>query len=117
MPDKIKFESVQESDRRKAAVTPYSRDKGIKFFLDVTDVEFDKALRDLRWEDHAIYMNYRIVLTESTRTTWDEVMSDHFSDSTMDRTTAAFDLARKIFIRKLLVCERPRDVQLRYLQV
>ena len=116
MPDKIKFESVQATDRRKASVTPYSGDKGIEFLLDVTNTEFDEALRELRWEDHAIFNNYRKVLTDSARTTWDEVISDQFSDAE-DRITANYALARRTFIRKLLVCDRPRDVQLRYLQV
>jgi len=70
----------------------------------------------LRWEDHAIFNNYRKVLTDSARTTWDEVISDQFSDAE-DRITANYALARRTFIRKLLVCDRPRDVQLRYLQV
>jgi hypothetical protein len=120
LPEKYKFQG--RNDKHKAEVCIDSGTLGMEFFLDRTLPQFNQAGTKLDWDWPETFLEFENVLGDSYRTTWLEVLSEHFPEP-LEETSPHnrdskddFDRAVALFIKKTLDNEKPRDLQYIYMQ-
>jgi hypothetical protein len=94
----------------------------MEFFLDLTLPQFNQAGTKLDWDWPETFLEFENVLGDSYRTTWQEVLAEHFPEP-LDETSPHsrdtkndFDRAVALFIKKTLDNDKPRDLQYIYMQ-
>jgi hypothetical protein len=89
----------------------------MEFLYKKTLPDFIQAATKLDWDWYETFAQFENVLEGSYKTTWREVLRDHFSDETaiVEKDEAGFHRAMHLFICTILNSETPRDVQYVYL--
>ncbi len=117
LPEKYKF----QGRNAKAEVCIDSGTLGMEFFLEKTLAQFNQPGTRLNWSWEETFSEFESVLGDSYRTTWNEVLNDHFPEpleevSTQTRSKKEdFDQAIKLFIKKSLDNKKPLDLQYIYM--
>ncbi len=117
LPEKYKF----QGRNAKAEVCIDSGTLSMEFFLEKTLAQFNQAGTRLNWSWEETFSKFKNVLGDSYRTTWNEVLNNHFPEpleevSTQTRSKKEdFDRAIKLFIKKILDNQKPRDLQYIYM--
>jgi len=122
LPEKYKFQGSGANKSMKAEICIDSGTLGMEFFLDRTLPQFNQAGSRLDWSWPEAFLEFENVLGDSYRTTWQEVLAEHFSEPIGEEATGHrdtkedFDRAVAFFIKKTLDNEKPRDLQYIYMQ-
>ena len=122
LPEKYKFQGSGANKSMKAEVCIDSGTLGMEFFLDRTLPQFNQAGSRLDWSWPEAFLEFENVLGDSYRTTWQEVLAEHFPEPLDEEATSHretkddFDRAVAFFIKKTLNNEKPRDLQYIYMQ-
>ena len=122
LPEKYKFQGSGPNKSMKAEVCIDSGTLGMEFFLDRTLPQFNQAGSRLDWSWPEAFLEFENVLGDSYRTTWQEVLAEHFPEPLGEEATSHretkddFDRAVAFFIKKTLNNEKPRDLQYIYMQ-
>jgi hypothetical protein len=117
LPEKYKF----QGRNAKAEVCIDSGTLGIEFFLEKTLAQFNQAGTRLNWSWEEAFSEFENVLGDSYRTTWNEVLNEHFAEPLEEVSTVSrakkedFDRAIDLFIKKTLDNRKPRDLQYIYM--
>ncbi len=117
LPEKYKF----QGRNAKAEVCIDSGTLGMEFFLEKTLAQFNQAGTRLNWSWEETFLEFQNVLGDSYLTTWHKVLNEHFPEpleevSTHPRSKKEdFDQATKLFIKKILDNQKPRDLQYIYM--
>jgi hypothetical protein len=120
LPEKYTFQGRKNG--QKAEICIDSCTLGMEFFLDRTLPQFNQAGAKLEWGWPEMFLEFEIVLGDSYRTTWLEVLVEHYpepldEDSSSHRKTKEdFDCTVGLFIKKTLDNDKPRDLQYIYMQ-
>ena len=81
---------------------------GMKFFLKKTLTQINQAGTRLNWSWEETFLEFQNVLGDSYRTTWHEVLNEHFPKPLEEVSTCSrdkkedFKKAIKLFIKKIL---------------
>ena len=122
MPEKYKFQGTAG----KAEVHISSGALGMEFFLEKTLPQFNQAGTRLDWTWGESFSEFENVLADRYKTTWLEVLHDHFPEPLEAETIVTapernrevksnFYLAIDLFIKKVLDNQKPRDLQYIYM--
>jgi hypothetical protein len=115
LPEKYKF----QGRNAKAEVCIDSGTLGMEFFLKKTLAQFNQAGTHLNWSWEETILEFQNVLGDSYRTTWHEVLNEHFPKPLEEvsmhprNKKEDFELAIKLFIKKIL--DNLRDLQYIYM--
>ena len=116
------FHEAPWKNKQKAEVCIDSGTLGMEFFLDRTLPQFNQAGTKLDWDWPETFLEFENVLGDSYRTTWQEVLAEHYPEP-LDETSPGnrdtkndFDRAVALFIKKTLYNEKPHDLQYIYMQ-
>jgi hypothetical protein len=118
LPEKHKF---QGNSSLKAKVNIDSGTYGMEFFLEKTLPQFNQAGSKLDWSWPQMFLEFENVLGDSYRTTWLEVLIEHFPEPVGKETNIScnekedFDHAISFFICKILHNKKPHDLQYIYM--
>jgi hypothetical protein len=106
----------------KAEVYIDSGTYGMEFFLSKTLPQFHEAGRKLEMPWNTAFLEFENVLGGSYKTTWQEVLSEHFpepvesEETEISREKEDFARATDLFIKKVLNNRKPRDLQWIYME-
>ena len=106
LPEKYKFQGSGANKSMKAEVCIDSGTLGMEFFLDRTLPQFNQAGSRLDWSWPEAFLEFENVLGDSYRTTWQEVLAEHFPEPLGEEATSHretkddFDRAVTFFIKK-----------------
>ena len=117
LPEKYKF----QGRNAKAEVCIDSGTLGMELFLEKTLAQFNQAGTRLNWSWEETFLEFQNVLGDSNRTTWHEVINEHFPKPLEEVLAHSrnkkedFERAIELFIKKILDNQKPRDLQYIYM--
>jgi hypothetical protein len=125
LPEKYKFQGI--NTRNKAEVHIDSGTLGMEFFLEWTLPEFNQAETRLHWSWSTSFLEFENILGDKYRTTWFEILTDHFPKPLEIKPKATSELkcrnkkenfyrAISIFICEILGDQKSCDQQYIYMQ-
>ena len=93
----------------------------MELFLDHTFLQFNQAGTKLNWDWPETFLEFKNILGDSYRTTWQEVLAEHYPEPLDNNaysnrgTKNDFDCAIALFIKKALDRKKPCDLQYIYI--
>ena len=117
LPEKYKF----QGRNTKAEVCINSGTLGMEFFLEKTLAQFNQAGSRLNWSWLETFSEFGNVLGDLYRTTWHEVLNEHFPEPLEEASTYPcnkkedFEQAIKLFTKKILNNKKHQDLQYIYM--
>ena len=115
LPDKENFERYDSNNQRqKGPVTPDYGNYGVEYTLAITLTEFQDMQKAFQYTGAAIFRELRKCLKSNRQVAWDNLVTSDYPNES-GRNATSWKTAINKWLKKITQCDKPRDVQLRYL--